>query len=135
MVITMEFDDVFLDKARESLDGAQSEFINSRYNNCANRCYYACFQAAIYALLRAGIQTPNRDGQWGHDFVQAQFNGQLINRRKLHPTSLRGTLEQNYRLRQAADYQRDRVSEVRAARAVSRTEQFVEAVRQGASTR
>jgi uncharacterized protein (UPF0332 family) len=131
MIIVMEFDDVFLDKAQESLDGAQSEFINSRYNNCANRCYYACFQAAIYALIKAGVQTPSRVGQWGHDFVQAQFNGQLINRRKLYPTSLRGLLEQNYRLRQAADYKRERVTEVRAARAVSRTEQFLEAVRQG----
>jgi uncharacterized protein (UPF0332 family) len=118
----------------ESLAGAESEFVNSRYNNCANRCYYACFQAAIHALIRADIQPPGRDGQWGHDFVQAQFHGQLINRRKLYPAELKGSLEQNYRLRQAADYKRERVTEIRAARAVSRTERFLDAVRQGGQT-
>ena len=44
--------DLYTDKAQESLAGAESEFANGRYNNCANRCYYACFQTAIAALLR-----------------------------------------------------------------------------------
>ena len=125
----MEIDEqlIFLTKAQESLAGAQSEFINGRYNNCANRSYYACFQAAIAALLDAGIQPTG--AQWGHDFVQAQFNGQLINRRKRYPTSLRNTLEQNYRLRETADYRRDHVRELRAARAVRRTEEFLDAIR------
>jgi uncharacterized protein (UPF0332 family) len=34
---------IMLKKALESLAGAESEFANARYNNCANRCYYACF--------------------------------------------------------------------------------------------
>jgi uncharacterized protein (UPF0332 family) len=131
MVIMTETDDAFLEKAQESLDGAESEFTNGRYNNSANRCYYACFQAAVYALLQAGIQPTGRTDQWGHDFVQAQFIGQLINRRKLYPTDLRQTLLQNYRLRETADYERDRVSEVRAVRAVRRAAEFVEAVKQG----
>lgn len=66
--------------------------------------------------------------QWGQDFVQARFVGDLINRRKRYPADLRTTLEQNYRLRATADYQRDHVSEVRAARAVRRAEVFVAAV-------
>ena len=37
----------YLDKAAESLAGAASEFVNRRYNNCANRAYYACFQSAV----------------------------------------------------------------------------------------
>src|SRR5712692_1414030 len=131
MLSTVEVDELFLDKAQECLAGAESEYVNNRYNNAANRCYYACFQAAIYALIKAGIQLSSRDGQWGHDFVQAQFNGQLINRRKLYPAELRRTLEQNYRLRQAADYKTERVTEIRAARAVSRAERFLEAVRVG----
>jgi uncharacterized protein (UPF0332 family) len=122
--------DDYFDKAQQSLEGAQSEFINGRHNNCANRCYYSVFQAAISALVLAGINPPGTSQQWGHDFVQAQFIGQLINRRKVYPTDLRGTLEQNLRLRQVADYQRDDVSETRAGRAVSRTEAFIEAVRQ-----
>lgn len=73
----------FLEKARESLAGAESEYVNERYNNCANRCYYACFQAAIHALQQARIRPGG--GQWGHDFVQGQFIGLLINRRKGYP--------------------------------------------------
>jgi uncharacterized protein (UPF0332 family) len=126
-----EAEDAFLEKAEESLSGAESEFTNRRYNNAANRCYYACFQAAVYALIQAGIQPSGRTDQWGHDFVQAQFIGQLINRRKVYPTDLRQTLLQNYRLRETADYERDRVNEVRAARAVRRAAEFVEAVKQG----
>ena len=54
--------------------------------------------------------------------------GQLINRRKRYPADLRNTLEQNYRLREVADYRRDPVTEVRAARAALRAETFVTAV-------
>ena len=66
---------LFLAKAEEALAGAESEFANSRYNNCANRSYYACFLAAIAALVREGIEPR---AQWGHEFVQSQFVGQLL---------------------------------------------------------
>jgi uncharacterized protein (UPF0332 family) len=88
---------LYLAKAEESLAGAESEFANGRYDNCANRCYYACFQAAIYALMREGIEP--RGGQWGHDFVQAEFNGRLVNRRKLFLSTFRTVLASNYALR------------------------------------
>src|SRR5687767_7215632 len=96
---------VFLAKAEESLARAESEFANRRYNNCANRCYYACFQAAISALIQADIRPRNPQGQWGHDFVQAEFIGQLINRRKLYPSVIRDILERTLILRHTADYQ------------------------------
>ena len=123
-----EPDFAFLDRALESLSGAESEYVNDRYNNSANRSYYAVFQAAIHPLLAAGIRPPGATDHWGHDYVQALFVGQLINRRKRYPADLRNTLEQNYRLREAADYRRDPVTEVRAARAVRRAETFVTAV-------
>jgi uncharacterized protein (UPF0332 family) len=122
-------DFVFLEKAEENLDAAESEFANRRYNSCANRAYYACFQAAIYALAQAGLRPRGAATQWGHDFVQAEFNGQLVNRRKFYPAELRSTLNQNYTLREKADYSTDHVSEVRAARALARAQQFVEAIR------
>ena len=75
----------YLDKARESLAGADSEYANGRYNNSANRCYYACFQAAIAALLVAGVRPAAV--QWSHTFVQGQFIGNLINRRKRYATT------------------------------------------------
>src|SRR5437899_2303918 len=121
---------IYLDKAVESLEGAASEFVNRRFNNTANRSYYACFQAAIHALLQEGIMPPGPKEDWGHDFVQAEFIGQLVNRRKRYPADLRQTLLQNYRLRVIADYERDWVNEIRADRAVRRATEFVEAIRE-----
>lgn len=120
--------EVFLAKAEESLEGAGSEYANARYNNCANRCYYAAFQAAICAIVRAGIR-PSGEGQWKHAFVQAQFVGALINRRKIYGAALRTTLLDNLILRQRGDYEDRQVSEVQASRAVRRTRAFLSAVR------
>jgi uncharacterized protein (UPF0332 family) len=120
---------IYLAKATESLLTAESEFVNGRYNSCANRCYYACFQAAIAALLREGIRATG--GQWGHEFVQAQFVGQLINRRKRYDPALRRTLADNQSLRDKADYRPDVVTQTQAGRALSRSRTFVHAVRQG----
>ena len=113
-----------------------SELANGRYNNCANRAYYACYQAAIHALIEAGIQPPTASDRRGHGFVQARFNGDLIKRRKLYPPDIRGALENSYRLREMADYNRlDRVTEVQAARAVRHARSFVAAVAQGGERR
>jgi uncharacterized protein (UPF0332 family) len=116
---------VYLEKAKESLASAKSELANRRYNNCANRAYYTCFQAAIHALLEASIRPPRETDRWGHEFVQARFNGDLINRRKLFAVDVRGALEQLFRLRVKADYGIDHVPEVQAARAVRRAEAFI----------
>jgi uncharacterized protein (UPF0332 family) len=119
---------LYLSKATESLAGAEAEYENRRYNNCANRCYYACFQAAIAALLRHQIRPRSPTGQWGHDFVQAEFAGNLVGRRKLFPGELRTTLEQNRVLRVTADYTRDGVIAVEAARSLRRTQYFLRSV-------
>ena len=123
---------VYLAKATESLLTAESEFAHGRYNSCANRCYYASFQAAIAALLREGVVTSE---QWKHDFVQAQFVGLLINRRKLYAASLRRVLAENRDLRVVADYTAELVTETHASRALRRTRAFVAAIQErGAST-
>src|SRR5439155_4218939 len=119
---------IYIDKARESLAGAESEFANHRYNNCANRCYYSCFQAAVQALIRAGIQPTRQPVGWGHAFVQAQFAGVLINRRKLYPANLRDVLGRNLLLRRKADYEHDHVSRTEAARALRRTQEMLVAI-------
>ena len=126
--MTSEMDiEVFLAKAEESLAAAESEFANRRYNTCANRCYYACFQAAVAALLRAGVRSPRPDRRWSHDYVQAQF-AQLSTRRKEYPTELRGVLLLQQTLRETADYETDHVSQTQATRALRRARTFVEAV-------
>lgn len=117
----------FLEKAEESLSGAASELINGQFNNCASRCYFACFQAAVHALTREGIRP--RGERWEHAFVQAQFAGELVNRRKRYPAELRDTLIRNQILRRQADYEQDRVTEVQAARALGRAREFLEAIR------
>lgn len=122
----IEREHLFLSKSRESLFGAGLEFDNGWYNNCANRAYYACFQAAIVALQRAGIQA--RGEQWSHEFVPAQFEGVLINRRHLYPTELRGTLSSTYALRAKADYREDLVTETEANRMLRRARTFVETI-------
>jgi uncharacterized protein (UPF0332 family) len=122
---------LYLRKALESLAGADSEFANGRYNNCANRCYYACFQAAIAALIRDDIRPPRTNGEWSHDFVRAQVDGVLIHRRKRLPPALRGTLHRDLSLRLTGDYAGDDVSRTEAERAVRRCRYFVEAVQEG----
>jgi uncharacterized protein (UPF0332 family) len=108
--------EVYIAKAEESLEGAESELGNHRYNNCANRCYDACFQAAIYAVVQAGAVSADRD-QWRHEFVQGQFVGQLINRRHLYPPELRDVLSRNLLARQRADYENRQISQTEARRA------------------
>lgn len=123
-----EVSDVFLDKAQESLMGAASEFGNGRYNNAANRAYYACFQAAIAALDLADLRPPGERTAWGHGFVQAQFAGVLINRRKLYPAAFRDVLSHLQRVRDQADYEIADVSQTQASRVLSRARAFVGAV-------
>ncbi len=119
---------LYLAKAAESLAGAESEFVNGRYNNCANRCYYACFQAALSALVRSAIYPSGFPTQWGHGFVRAQFSGNLIGRRKLFPAELRDTLERTSESRVIADYQKDAISSGQAERLVRRARGFVRLV-------
>ena len=119
----------FWAKALENIDSAASELTNRRYNASANRAYYAAFQAAIVALLREGIKPPGP--QWGHAFVQAQFAGQLVTRRKAYPSSLRDTLPRLEELRERADYGLSHVSQTQAHRAVRRAQELVDAVDRG----
>jgi uncharacterized protein (UPF0332 family) len=117
---------IYLAKAAESLLTAESEFVNGRYNSCANRCYYCCFLAAIAALLREGIRPA---GQWSHAFVQAQFVGVLINQRHRYGPELRRVLADNQSLRDRADYRAELVTATQASRALRRSRLFVSAVR------
>lgn len=126
---------IYLAKAMESLEGAESELANRRYNNCANRCYYACFQAAIAALLAAGIQARSSRGYWRHQTIHATFVEQLINRRRIYPPGLRTVLAEIMLLRQDADYETDRISQRQASRAARRSREFVDAIRIREGTR
>lgn len=114
-------------KALESLAGAESELECERFNNSMNRAYYATFQAAISAMLRHGIW--RRDGKWPHTFVQSEFVGKLINRRRHYPPRMRDTLSDLQDLRHHADYQGGTISRAEANLALRRCKEFVETVR------
>jgi len=118
---------IYSAKATESLLAAESEYVNGRYNSCANRCYYSCFQAAIVALLREGIRPR---GQWSHEFVHAQFVGVLINQRKRYDSDLRRVLADNQILRDQADYRAELVTPTQAGRALRRSRMLINAVQQ-----
>ena len=119
---------IYLGKAQDSLAGAMSECAAGRFDNCANRAYYACFQVAVAALVQAGIGPQHQAGQWGHDFVQVRFVGDLINRRKRYPTALRETLIRGFQLRLKADYADVQVKPIQALRGLARAQAFVAAV-------
>ena len=116
--------EIFEAKAIESIAGARSELANGRYNNVANRAYFAAYQAAIVALIRAGFSRTI----WGHDEVQALFSGQLINRRKTMPAELRAVLNGLSSLRVLADYEARPVSRSAATRALRDAGRFLELV-------
>jgi uncharacterized protein (UPF0332 family) len=92
----------YLTKSHECLLGAESELANNRYNNAANRVYYAAYNAAIVSLIRAGFNS--RNGRWDHDEVQAMFPRELIHRRKIFPAAFRGLLRDLFDIRLRADY-------------------------------
>lgn len=126
--MVMQLEAPFLLKAQESLAGAQSEYLNGRYNNTANHAYSACYPAAVYALIQAGIRPPGAHGQWSHALVPARFEGELIRRRKLYPTDLRTILQQTQTVRRAADYEAELVSQIQAERALRRASRFAQAI-------
>jgi uncharacterized protein (UPF0332 family) len=104
-------------KALEALAGARSELENGRFNNAAGRAYYAAYDAAIVALIRAGISS--RNNAWEHREVQARFASELIHRRKHYPAEFASILYDLNRQRLTADYGRGKVSR-RDAEAVVR---------------
>ena len=78
---------------------------------------------AIVALIRAGIRPTGE--QWSHAFVQAQFAGQLVYRRKLYPADSRNVLPYLQSLREKADYETDSVNQIEASRAMRRAREFI----------
>jgi uncharacterized protein (UPF0332 family) len=126
-------DDPYLRRAELSLLGTESEYDVGRYENCANRCYSACFRAAIAALRSADIRPAGN--QWGHDFVESRFVGQLVDRRHRYPRSLRSVLADLRVLRQRADYGDGAITQTEAFRGLRRAREFVEAIRTEGATR
>lgn len=122
--------EIYLKKAEENLAAAHFCLEKGLCNASASRAYYACFHAAIAALLNEDVHPPSPPPwRWDHDWVQAQFHGELINRRHIYGRELRGILNENEELREQADYRDMAVSEKLGQRALSKARDFVGAVR------
>src|SRR3990172_5272775 len=118
--------ETYLAKAMQSFRGAESEFLHHRYNNVANRAYYACFQAAVAAMAHEGAGSESKRS---HPMMQVDFVTELIDRRGIYPRTLRPVLKQAEDLRLKADYALESVSAEGAARVLTRARSFLGAVR------
>lgn len=56
----------FWTRAEESLAGAQAELTVDRYNNAAERSYYAVFQAGVACCLGHGDHPDLPNNSWSH---------------------------------------------------------------------
>ena len=118
--------DSYLPKARQSLQGAESELAQERFDNAVNRAYYACFQAAVDALITAGVSVQtDSGGVISHKQIHSNFSELLIRRRKLYSSQFRNVLQDLLRDRILADYHSAPLSSAKAARAVRQSRLFV----------
>lgn len=111
----------FFDKAEENLRAAQICFDSGLYNACANRAYYAALHAAVAALAHRGIKRDKID----HGQVQADFSGELINRRKIYPAKMKSYLYDMQLVRNKADYSQDNITQQRAGRWFAKIKELI----------
>ncbi len=115
----------FLKKAIDNLSVARYCFEHGFYDASVNRAYSASFQAAIAALAHRGIAQTKNDHKW----VQANFNGELIKRRKIYPSTLKAYLGDMLTFRNVADYSVNSLSKKIAGEQLAHAEEFVTIIR------
>lgn len=87
----------WLEKARQALDSAESEFSQERFDFAANRAYYAAFYAASAVLLARGLKFSRHSG------VRAAVHKELA-KSGLISTDLAQWYDQAFDARQKGDY-------------------------------
>ena len=122
----MTMETTFAAKATENIRAAESLFELEMFNASSNRAYYAALHAAVAVLGKAGIQFDRMD----HEKVQANFNSELIRRKKVYPSRLRSYLLDLQAVRNVADYSSRGVSKKAAERQLNRAREFVKALQQ-----
>lgn len=113
----------FLAKAEENLDIAIVALERERYNAATNRAYYAAFQAAVAALAAENVKPQGH--RIPHDWLQAQFSGILIHRRKLYPAHFASYLPKMQELRDTADYKDISINKSAATAQIKKAHEFV----------
>ncbi|MDM8524798.1 HEPN domain-containing protein [Desulfococcaceae bacterium HSG8] len=115
----------FFQKAQENLKAAQILSDQKLYNASANRAYYAAFQIAVSRLVSQGVKNEKNSHSW----VQANFNGEFIQKRKIYPGRLISYLPDLLSVRNRADYKSESLSRKAASRQLTKAEEFVTTVK------
>jgi uncharacterized protein (UPF0332 family) len=115
----------FFQKSQENLEAAQILFEQKLYNASANRAYYASFQTAVAALASQGVKSDKNSHSW----VQANFNGEFIRKRKICPGRLKSYLPDLLSVRNRADYKSESISRKAASKQLIKAEEFVKTVK------
>lgn len=113
----------WIDKANENLIVAEWSHAQGHVNACANRVYYAMFHAAIAALIKNQIQPSS--AKFSHEWVQSNFAGQLIHRRKIFASKFRRYLVEAYWIRVSADYDPLSASKSDVSRELKKAKEFL----------
>ena len=115
----------FIKKAEENLHVATTACDDKCYNASVNRAYYSVLQAAIAALEHEGI----KEEKINHAWVQSEFNGKLISRRKIYPSKLKSTLTELQLSRNIADYKNKSISKKIALNRLARAREMFEIIK------
>ncbi len=100
---------ILIARAEENLQAASLLFQAGLYNASANRAYYSAFHAAAAFILANGLIV-----EIDHRKVQALFNTEFINRRKILPAQYKALLPEMQKVRNNADYEAEGVSKTKA---------------------
>ncbi|QTA87298.1 HEPN domain-containing protein [Desulfonema magnum] len=115
----------FFEKAQENLKAAQILFEQKLYNASANRAYYAAFQMAVARLASQGVKNEKNSHSW----IQANFNGEFIQKHKIYPGRMRSYLPDLLSVRNRADYKSESLSRKAASRQLHKAEEFIRTVK------
>jgi uncharacterized protein (UPF0332 family) len=116
----------FFTKAERNLASANMLFDAGHYDDAMNRAYYAVFHAAISILAQHGIRNDSNPHEW----VQAQFSAELINRRKVFRSDFANVLPELQRARHDADYKENSVSKANVERHIRKATLFCTTVQE-----
>jgi len=115
-------------KADENLKAAQLCFDSGFYNACANRAYYSVFHAAVAILIAKGF--PPTQKHIDHGWVQSNFVGELINRRKILQSKFKSYLQDAQMIRNDSDYKILLISQKIAKRQLSKSIELFTAIKE-----
>ncbi|MCU0427071.1 MAG: HEPN domain-containing protein [Candidatus Kapabacteria bacterium] len=116
---------ILLTRAEENAQAASLLLQAGLYNASANRAYYAVFHAAAAFILAYGMTV-----EIDHRKVQALFNNEFINRRKVIPAQFKGTLAEMQKIRNNADYEAEGVSKAKATEQLRHANTFLSIIKE-----